>query len=127
MKIDYDYLKDNILGPILDSKEIGVCLQDYCETEDADNPDFKKYVFHINLLNDAGYIVKTSGNFGEPIGLTSSGVYISPVNHRLSSTGQDFAENLCSAPKSILNKITGYGLNVATQTLPSLLISAISQ
>jgi hypothetical protein len=124
MRTGYDYLKNEILRPILDIDKSNFELSEIFDEKAASSEEFEKFAFHINLISDSGFILNNaSGHYSEPFlhSMGPSRPSVSPLEMSLSAHGQAFAENLCSAEAKVLEKIKGLGIDVVKGVLPDLI------
>jgi hypothetical protein len=135
MRIDYDYLKDEIFPKFLNAKTASISFgDDLYDLFDKSDPhtglpsaELEKFVFHWKLMEDAHFVKDLSGESKSLILFSNDqilGYSDAPVS--LTMKGQEFAENLEKSKPEWVSKITGYGIGVASEALKSMIVGALS-
>ena len=132
MKLDYEYLKEEIFPKFLDAETSSIMFgNDLLINFDDENSGagevIEKFLFHWRILIDANYVDKVDGDDVRDIIRYSSDGSLNYLESsvRLTKNGQEFAENLVSAKPELVNKVKGYGIDVVKDVLKNLIVNSI--
>lgn len=96
MRIDLEYIK-NFLDIILenDKSDFTINHEKIRPLWNGDDGNLEKLVFHMEILEDQGFIVNPIDSSGIGFGRTGrGGITVSIITLRLTALGHDFASNL---------------------------------
>jgi|GEM_PF-2055087 len=123
MKIDYDYLKDDLFPLFLADDIIEIPYPTGFEKLRRSKGS-RIFDFHFGLLEDKGYV--TSRDSASKETRVGTLPHTARLVARLTFDGQEFAENLTAAKPEWLDKIKGQGLNVASDVLKNLITTYLT-
>tara|TARA_B100000519_G_C14259710_1_gene446988 strand:+ start:2497 stop:2922 length:426 start_codon:yes stop_codon:yes gene_type:complete len=130
MKIDYTYLKDELLPVFLNSSKAFVSFDKeiYLALTSEDISKQEVLAFHWYLLCDQSMVEAIAEIDPKKLFKPHKNEYLASAGAvRLTFTGQEFAQSLCKANSAWIGKIKNFGIDAAGEVLKRALINEGTQ